>query len=65
MERYLLWMETHHYAPGTVKVPRVTSRHFLRWCLERSLTRPHTVTPEMLERFQRHVTTTANAMARG
>ena len=55
VDRYLLWMETHHYAPGTVKVRRVTLAHFLRWCLERSITRPHTVTPEMLERFQRHV----------
>jgi len=55
VERYLLWMETHHYAAGTVKVRRVTLAHFLRWCLERSITRPHTVTPEMLERFQRHV----------
>ena len=24
VDRYLLWMETHHYAPGTVKVRRVT-----------------------------------------
>ena len=55
VDRYLLWMETHHYAPGTVKVRRVTLSHFLRWCLERSITRPHTMTPEMLERFQRHV----------
>ena len=55
VERYLLWMETHHYAAGTVKVRRVNLAHFLRWCLERSLTRPHTVTAEMLERFQRHV----------
>ena len=55
VERYLLWMETHHYAAGTVKVRRVNLAHFLRWCLERSLTRPHSVTPEMLERFQRHV----------
>ena len=55
LDRYLLWMETHHYASGTVKVRRVTLSHFLRWCLERNITRPHEVTPEMLERFQRHV----------
>ncbi len=55
VERYLLWMETHHYAAGTVKVRRVNLAHFLRWCLERSISRPHTLTPEMLERFQRHV----------
>jgi len=55
LDRYLLWMETHHYAPGTVAVRRVTLSHFLRWCLERSITRPHGVTLEMLERFQRHV----------
>lgn len=28
---------------------------FLDWCLERNLTRPHAVTLEMLERFQRHL----------
>ncbi|MEK7751566.1 MAG: tyrosine-type recombinase/integrase [Acidobacteriota bacterium] len=55
LDRYLLWLETHHYAPGTVKVRRVTLSHFLRWCLERSLTRPQPLTPEILERFQRHV----------
>jgi integrase/recombinase XerD len=55
VDRYLLWMETHHYALGTVQVRRVTLSHFLRWCLERSLTRPATLTPEILERFQRHV----------
>jgi len=55
LDRYLLWLETHHYAPGTVAVRRVTLSHFLRWCLERSLTRPQGVTLEVLERFQRHV----------
>ena len=55
LDRYLLWLETHHYASGTVKVRRVTLSQFLRWCLERSVTRPHDVTLEMLERFQRHV----------
>jgi integrase/recombinase XerD len=55
LDRFLLWMETHHYASGTVAVRRVTLSHFLRWCLERCLTRPHDVTPEVLERFQRHV----------
>ena len=55
LDRYLLWMETHHYASGTVKVRRVTLSQFLRWCLERSVTRPHEVTLEMLERFQRHI----------
>ena len=55
LDRYLLWLETHHYASGTVKVRRVTLSQFLRWCLERSITRPHEVTLEMLERFQRHI----------
>ena len=55
LDRYLLWLATHHYAPGTVAVRRVTLAHFLRWCLERSITRPQPLTPEILERFQRHV----------
>jgi integrase/recombinase XerD len=48
-------LETHHYASGTVAVRRMTLSQFLRWCFERNITRPHEVTLEMLERFQRHL----------
>ena len=37
LERYLLWMETHHYAAGTVTVRRLTQGKFLLWCHDRSI----------------------------
>ena len=55
LERYLLWMATHHYAQGTVLVRRVTLANFLRWCHERSVTQARAVTREMVERYQRHL----------
>jgi len=55
LERYLLWMATHHYAQGTVLVRRVTLGKFLRWCHERSVTQAREVTREMVERYQRHL----------
>ncbi|MHB9082049.1 MAG: hypothetical protein ACYC3X_31690, partial [Pirellulaceae bacterium] len=32
LDRYLLWMETHHYARDTVTVRRLTLCQFLVWC---------------------------------
>ena len=55
LERFLLWMETHHYAPGTVTLRRQILARFILWCLERSVTRPCDVTPLMIERYQRHL----------
>ena len=55
LDRYLLWLETHHYASATVAIRRICLSQFLRWCFERNLTRPHAVTLEILERFQRHL----------
>ena len=55
LERFLLWMETHHYAAGTVTVRRITLSPFLLWCHERSVTQARSVTHEMLERYQRHL----------
>ena len=55
LEQYLLWMETHHFALSTVYIRRVTQARFLLWCHERSITKAREVTPEMLERYQRHL----------
>jgi len=55
LARYLLWMETHHYARGTVSVRRITLSKFLLWCEERSVTAAADVTAEMLQRYQRHL----------
>ena len=55
LDRYLLWLETHHYASATVAIRRICLSQFLRWCFERNLTQPHAVTLGILERFQRHL----------
>ncbi|MFO7904567.1 MAG: phage integrase N-terminal SAM-like domain-containing protein [Pirellulaceae bacterium] len=55
LDRHLLWMETHHYAWGTVTLRRQTLTRFIRWCHDRSVTRPGEVTRELLERYQRHL----------
>ena len=53
--RYLSWMETHHFAAQTVQIRRRQLSRFLLWCDDRSITRACEVTPEMIERFQRHL----------
>jgi integrase/recombinase XerD len=55
LERYLIWMETHHFAANTVKIRRLQLSRFVLWCDDRSVTRAADVTPEMIERFQRHL----------
>ena len=55
LERYLLWMATHHYAQGTVRVRRIMLSNFLRWCHERTVTKALEVTRELVERYQRHL----------
>jgi len=53
--RYLTWLETHHFAAGTVNVRRLQLTRFIRWCDDRGITQARDVTPELLERFQRHL----------
>ena len=55
LHRYLIWMETHHFAAQTVKIRRLQLSRFLLWCDDRSITQAREVTPEMIERFQRHL----------
>jgi len=55
LERYLLWMETHHYASETVSIRRLTLGKFILWCHERTVTQAREVTREMTERYQRHL----------
>ena len=55
LHRYLIWMETHHFAAQTVQIRRRQLSRFLLWCDDRSVTQPCEVTPEMIERFQRHL----------
>jgi integrase/recombinase XerD len=53
--RYLIWLETHHFAANTAQVRRLQLSRFILWCDDRSITQARDVTPEMIERFQRHL----------
>ena len=55
LHRYLIWMETHHYAAQTVKIRRLQLARFLLWCDDRSITQAQELTPAMIERYQRHL----------
>ena len=55
LHRYLLWMETHSFAAGTVSIRRVTLSKFILWCDDRSVTKAADVTRDMIERYQRHL----------
>jgi len=55
LHRYLVWLETHHFAEQTVTIRRRQLSRFLLWCDERSVTQARQVTPEMIERYQRHL----------
>ena len=55
LERYLLYLETHHYSAATVSILRLTLGKFILWCHERSVTHVREVTREMVERYQRHL----------
>ncbi len=55
LHRYLQWLETHHFAENTVNVRRLQLSRFITWCEDRSITQAVEVTPELIERFQRHL----------
>ena len=55
LHRYLVWLETHHFAAQTVSIRRLQLSRFLLWCEDRSITQAREVTAELIERFQRHL----------
>ncbi len=55
LHRHLIWLETHNFAKNTVNVRRLQLSRFILWCDERSVTKAREVTPQMIERFQRHL----------
>ena len=55
LERYLIWLATHNFADRTVNVRRLQLSRFILWCLDRPVPRPDELTPQMIERFQRHL----------
>ncbi len=55
LHRYLTWLEVHHFAENTVNCRRLQLSRFISWCDERAVTQARDVTPELIERFQRHL----------
>ena len=55
LHRYLNWLEVHHFAANTVNVRRLQLSRFITWCDDRSITQACDVTPQLIERFQRHL----------
>jgi integrase/recombinase XerD len=54
-EKYLEWMATTNYSPGTIRDRRVHLGYFFTWCEERGLTKPHEITKPIIERYQRYL----------
>lgn len=57
-QRYLRWMETMNYSPGTVRLRAIQLKFFLDWCAERNLHLPKQVKRRVLERYIKHVAKT-------
>jgi len=53
LARYLEWLRVRNYSPRTAANTASSVGLFLRWCDERSVTRPEEVTKPILERYQR------------
>lgn len=55
LTRHLIWLETHHFSVRTGTVRRLQLSRFIEWCEDRSITKAREVTPEIIERYQRHL----------
>ena len=53
--RYLEWLTTKNYAPTTIQGKTYNLNAFIRWCGQRSLTKPLDITQSVLEAYQRHL----------
>jgi len=54
-ENFLEWMAVTNYSPKTAHNRRNYLTYFIRWALERGITRPNEVTKATLERYQRYM----------
>lgn len=55
MDEHFEWMLITGYSPDTVRARRVALKRFIRWCDERGLDDPRTITQPMLERYQKYL----------
>ena len=53
--RWLIFLEARSYSVHTLSGRESSLRSFIRWCDERSLTRPQQLDRPILERYQRHL----------
>lgn len=54
-EAFFEWMAVTNYSPRTIHNRRNYLTYFIRWALERGVTRPNEVTKATLERYQRYL----------
>ncbi len=54
-EQFFEWMAVTNYSPATIHNRRNYLAYFIRWALERGLTRPNEITKAILERYQRYL----------
>ncbi len=52
---FLAWSETTGATTATISTRKQSLIVFVRWCVERSLTKPTEITLPILERYQRHL----------
>lgn len=55
MQRYLTHMGVKGQSPHSVSSSKAGLTRFIRWCEERSLTKPSQIDRALVERFQRHL----------
>ena len=54
-QAFLESMRVRNYSEATVETRAHHLREFVKWCAERSITRPADITKPVLERYQRHL----------
>ncbi len=54
-DRYLSWMGTMNYSPGTVRLRTIQLKFFLAWCDERNLSEARKIKRRVLERYIKDV----------
>lgn len=55
LNRFLEWSAAVGFSPRTVDIRRRMVKHFMVWCDERDLQKPHDVTRPILERYRRYL----------
>jgi integrase/recombinase XerD len=54
-DRYLDWLQIKDYSATSITNRKYGLKYFILWCDERGMTGPQDVSPDVLERYQRHL----------